>query len=82
MKNHVKCTTIVGQHGEIWLTWSALKNWLLIEFHSLFDIQDINIRFNDNVFILSNYLCWMSGEGDVGMSFGVYSGKSSTLTEI
>ena len=45
-------------------------------------MKDINIRFNDNVLILSDYLCWLFAEGDLGMSFGADSGKSSTLTEI
>jgi len=69
-----------------WTAWRNLatvvrvENWLLSEIHSLFDIQDINIRFND-VLIPSNYFCWLFGEGDLGMSFGADSGKSSTLTE-
>jgi len=32
--------------------------------------------------ILSDYLCWLSGKGDLRMSFGADSGKSSTLTKI
>jgi hypothetical protein len=71
-----------------WTAWRNLasvvrvENWLLNEIHSLFVMQDINIRFNDNVLILSDYLCWLFEEGDLGMSFGVDSSKSSMLTEI
>jgi hypothetical protein len=81
MKNHVKCPTTVAQRGEIWLPWYALKTAYLMRSTLHFDIQYINIRFSDNVLILSDYLCWLSGEGDLGMSFGADSGKSSTLTK-
>jgi hypothetical protein len=63
-----------------------VENWLLNEIQSRFDKQDINIRFNDNVLIVSDYLCWLASwlscEGNLGVSFGADSGKSSTLTEI
>jgi len=59
-----------------------VENCLLNDYHSLFDIQGINIRLNDIVLILSDYLCWLSGEGVSGMWFGADYGKSSTVAEI
>jgi uncharacterized protein YutD len=37
-----------------------VENWLFNEIQSLFDKQDINIRFNDNVLIVYDYLCWLA----------------------